>query len=826
MGKPILDIIVTHHDEPWETGKKFFDMLALQRDVDMDAFRVILVTDSILPFYEYIGKAPYPYICIRTDIAGPAGARNTGLRNATADWVMFCDFDDTFTSVCSLKLILHVLRDRSFDVGWMETWKEEKREPDFVNILQENFDSTDGKVYRRDMLTQNQILFEENCLHWYPALFNDAICSAIPAHRIKKITMPFAAYMKTFRKDGYNSGKDAYPAVLNEILCAQMMNGEKAVKENKTTNAKAYAADAVLTGYFLLNMRPDVITEDVRRRFMDFLQEHRDLFGRIDTATLDVAMSAAAARMDRVVQHLYMSYKIELMPPINALDIALKWAEETGAAFRRPNMPAATKSASEREIARNTAKQERVAVYCGTRNCYESMVTSAKSLLYHTPVDQVYFFTEDDVFPDELPDCIKTVNVSGQTFFSPDGVNYKNAWTYMCLMRAAYAKLLPQHDKILSLDIDIAVNDDISELWDLDMTDAYIAGVHEPRREQKDYINFGLVMMNLAKLRDDHMDDRIISALNNQYYDCPEQGCFSDLCRGHILLLPTDYNYTPHGAITGDTETPKVIHYAGIKYWKHYADFRRFADLPWEEILHRPAQRVAAYIGTANQYKMMLASAKSLLANTRMDQVYFLIEEDTFPEPLPDIIRTVNVSDQKYFTPDGPNWNSPFSYMPMLRAAYPDMFPQYDIILSIDNDTIVEADISPLFEMNMTNYYYAAALEARPGRKVEQPYFNAGVMLMNLKKMREDGIDTRTVADLNETHYLNDSQDALCASCRDHILLIPSAYNACMFTAQTDTVYIRNFAGNQKPWFDLFAAKYDKPWDELIRKLEHQEANT
>ena len=158
--------------------------------------------------------------------------------------------------------------------------------------------------------------------------------------------------------------------------------------------------------------------------------------------------------------------------------------------------------------------------------------------------------------------------------------------------------------------------------------------------------------------------------------------------------------------------------------------------------------------------------------------------------------------------------------MLMLRAAYPDMFPQYDVILSIDNDTIVEADISPLFETDMSNYYYAAALEARPGRKVEQPYFNTGVMLMNLRKMREDGIDKRTIADLNETHYLNDSQDALCVSCRDHILMIPPAYNACMFTAQTDTVYIRHFAGSHKPWFDQFAEPYNKPWNEILRSNE------
>ena len=47
-----LDIIVPHFQEPWAVGKKFFDMLALQRSVSFQDFRVILCqdgTDGVLP---------------------------------------------------------------------------------------------------------------------------------------------------------------------------------------------------------------------------------------------------------------------------------------------------------------------------------------------------------------------------------------------------------------------------------------------------------------------------------------------------------------------------------------------------------------------------------------------------------------------------------------------------------------------------------------------------------------------------------------------------------------------------------------------------------
>ena len=42
-------------------------------------------------------------------------------------------------------------------------------------------------------------------------------------------------------------------------------------------------------------------------------------------------------------------------------------------------------------------------------------------------------------------------------------------------------------------------------------------------------------------------------------------------------------------------------------------------------------RRVAVYMGTRNYYDMMVIAAKSLLSHTRMDRVWFLIEDDEFP---------------------------------------------------------------------------------------------------------------------------------------------------------------------------------------------------
>jgi len=52
----------------------------------------------------------------------------------------------------------------------------------------------------------------------------------------------------------------------------------------------------------------------------------------------------------------------------------------------------------------------------------------------------------------------------------------------------------------------------------------------------------GVAMLNLKKIREDHMDDALIEALNTYWYRYKEQDCFNEFFRGHSLILPSDYN--------------------------------------------------------------------------------------------------------------------------------------------------------------------------------------------------------------------------------------------------------------------------------------------
>ena len=61
----------------------------------------------------------------------------------------------------------------------------------------------------------------------------------------------------------------------------------------------------------------------------------------------------------------------------------------------------------------------------------------------------------------------------------------------------------------------------------------------------------------------------------------------------------------------------------------------------------------AVYCATRNLYGDMEAAAKSLVANSDVDRVHFLIEDAAFPSELPGIIECHGVSSQEFFASKG-----------------------------------------------------------------------------------------------------------------------------------------------------------------------------
>ncbi len=225
----------------------------------------------------------------------------------------------------------------------------------------------------------------------------------------------------------------------------------------------------------------------------------------------------------------------------------------------------------------------------------------------------------------------------------------------------------------------------------------------------------------------------------------------------------------------------------------------------------------AAYCGTREIYDDMMTAAKSLIANSDVDLVHFIIEDDVFPYEIPDMVETINMSGQAFFKPDGPNMTSQYTYMAMMRIALCHVIDA-DKVLSLDADTIAVADCSDLWDIPLDGCYLSASEEWHRTADGLQ-YCNFGVVLYNLEKLR-DGHADECIDVLNRRLFSWAEQDVGNSLCQGRIQPMPAKYNANFFTNKNvGECAIKHYAGIPRgQWlYEPEPVKYrNMTWDEVF----------
>lgn len=155
--------------------------------------------------------------------------------------------------------------------------------------------------------------------------------------------------------------------------------------------------------------------------------------------------------------------------------------------------------------------------------------------------------------------------------------------------------LFPNVKKCLFLDSDIIVRHDLSEMFNVNMDDCYIAGVFEGNTQRhaqekirllgmpdlKQYINTGVSIMNLEKLRLDKMEEKYAKFIKKRGYYIKtkpylfgEQDVINPVCYGRILHLPLEFglliNLRQYYSGNFEKKDPAIVHFAAPgKPWEH-----------------------------------------------------------------------------------------------------------------------------------------------------------------------------------------------------------------------------------------------------------------
>lgn len=242
----------------------------------------------------------------------------------------------------------------------------------------------------------------------------------------------------------------------------------------------------------------------------------------------------------------------------------------------------------------------------------------------------------------------------------------------------------------------------------------------------------------------------------------------------------------------------------------------------------------AIYSGSRNLYPHMVTAAKSLIANSSVDRIWFLIEDAVFPYEIPEMIETINVSGQGFFPKNGPNMKTQFTYMALMRVCYTKLLPNTDKVLQLDVDTVCVDDVDALWELDMGEAWFAAVKE--PPRYVNghrtdykpwgERYYNIGVAMFNLAQIRKDRIDDFLINALCTERLPYIDQDAWDKYGNDRCIDIDRRYNESMVTGYTDNPAIVHYAGYGNGWLDPSFTECPRlehvrtyremPWDDVM----------
>lgn len=298
-----LDIIIPHYTEPWAVGEKLFSILALQRGIDFSDFRVLVVNDgeeNRLPDACFSGL-PYQVEQISIPHKGVSAARNAGIDHATAPWLMFCDFDDTFAHVYALRDILSVLPADGYDMLHSRMIVEDRTEgKDLLTFSPESqrFVFTHGKVYRKAFLDAQNIRFDETMRFQEDSLFNATIIARTSHTRIGEIKSVSPLYVWIRRPSSVtNSGRD------DEAMHAHFLRNLKATEENrKNRDYDCYCGMVTRTvwdTYYMLNSKPGSAEtkQKIRELFVPWIRTRREAFCQVTDEMLTKIVAVARTEL-------------------------------------------------------------------------------------------------------------------------------------------------------------------------------------------------------------------------------------------------------------------------------------------------------------------------------------------------------------------------------------------------------------------------------------------------------------------------------------------------------------------------------------------------
>ena len=226
--------------------------------------------------------------------------------------------------------------------------------------------------------------------------------------------------------------------------------------------------------------------------------------------------------------------------------------------------------------------------------------------------------------------------------------------------------------------------------------------------------------------------------------------------------------------------------------------------------------------------KYTVVSLHSLIKNASPDRTYrvYILHTDISAEAQKDVGLSIPDNCELIFEDVSAYLRSISHKLPLrdyyskttyFRLFIADMHPEYQKAIYIDADTIVQGDLSELFDVDLSDNYLGACHEQAMvqvdeyGDYVEKcvgvsryNYFNAGVLLLNCEAFRSHLLLYRFINLLGEYDFtVTQDEDYLNLICKDRVLFLDQRWNTEVFGEipyPTEEAHVLHYIMFNKPW--------------------------
>ena len=276
--------------------------------------------------------------------------------------------------------------------------------------------------------------------------------------------------------------------------------------------------------------------------------------------------------------------------------------------------------------------------------CLKSLVKNASQAYNYDIIVFEHNITDEN--KKIILDFIKQKNIS-LSFYKIEASDFEHYYVYDQVSFETYFKisaprLLNEYQKILFLDCDIIVLEDIQDLLTTDLHGKTI-GAHYctiwngmissnlefyhyttdflELKNPQNYFQAGVMLIDVKKYINKNYEAKLIEFINNNELKCAEQCAFNYVCKEDVYYIDGKWNFeTEQAEFRGfipyispkfiqerqqNRQSPGIVHYAGSQKPWFYPD-EDFADIWWEY-----AKKTPFYEEIVKRYKEHKAKRKN-----------------------------------------------------------------------------------------------------------------------------------------------------------------------------------------------------------------------